>query len=145
MLFLLLALEQLQGANYNRLTTGGQVSPTTPPLAQLAPAFYQGSVVATPATVQAQLSDRQVALWQVENSSAWALSTHFYTLQVGGAASPRIVLLTVLPAKGGGEMRLYAGDFVLYDTYHSAALKVLAATLKEHLRTEIFYEQTHDC
>lgn len=145
MLFLVLTLQHLQGANYNRLTTGEQASPSTPPPAQLASVFYQGSIVATPAAVQAQLSDQQVALWQVEGTQAWALSTHFYTLQVGGAASPRIVLLTVLPAKGGGEMRLYAGDFVLYDTYLSAALKVLAATLKEQLHTPIFYEQTHDC
>jgi hypothetical protein len=101
--------------------------------------------VATPATVQAQLSDRQVALWQVEGSQAWALSTHFYTLQVGGTGSPRIVLLTVLPAKGGGEMRLYAGSLVLYDAYRSAALKVLVTALKEQVNTEIFYEQTHDC
>lgn len=145
MLFLVLTLQQVQGVTYNRLTAGAQVAPATPPPPQLASAFYQGSVVATPATVQAQLNDQQVALWQVENSPAWALSTHFYTLQVGGVASPRIVLLTVLPAKGGGEMRLYAGSLVLYDTYRSATLKVLATALKEQVKAEIFYEQTHDC
>lgn len=145
MLFLTLTLEQLQEPTYNRLTSGEQVDPTTPPPAQLALAFYQGSVVATPATVQAQLSDQQVALWQVKNSRAWALSTRFYTLKIGGAASPRIVLLTVLPAKGGGEMRLYAGSLVLYDTYRSVALKVLATALKEQVSVEIFHDQTHDC
>lgn len=145
MLFLVLTLQQVQGVTYNRLTAGAQVAPATPPPAQLALAFYQGSVVATPAAVQAQLSNQQVALWQVKHSQAWALSTRFYTLKVGGAASPRIVLLTVLPAKGGGEMRLYAGSLVLYDAYRSAALKVLSATLKEQVGVEIFHEEMYDC
>ena len=137
MSFFLFTLHEQQSPSYNRLASGAAADPAAPAPAQLLPAFYQGGLVATPAGVRAQLSDRQVALWPVPGASAWALSTQLYTGLVGGAGGPEIDLLTVLPAKGGGAMQLYAGSLRLFDAYTSTALKQLAAALEAQAKAKV--------
>jgi hypothetical protein len=119
--------------------------PTAPAPWQVQQALYLTGLVETPAALQAQLSPRQVALWQVPGQAAWAVSTPACSILLNSPAGPRVELLTVRPAKGGGEMRLYVGDLVLYDTYHSPALGQLAAALEGQAGSTVNRLETHDC
>jgi hypothetical protein len=138
---LLFATQESQEPTYNSTTSN--VSPTQigPP-----PAGNWNGLVATPGRFRQQLTTRQVLLWQVpDQEMLWAVSTPTHTALVGGAARPYIDLVTVRPAKGGGEMWLYIGALALYDSYSSPTLKQLAAAVEERTKVAINQSETHDC
>jgi hypothetical protein len=138
---LLFATQESQESTYNSTTSN--VSPTQigPP-----PAGNWNGLVATPGRFRQQLTTRQVLMWQVpDQEMLWAVSTLVHTALVGDAARPYIDLVTVHPAKGGGEMRLYISALALYDSYSSPTLKQLAAAVEERTKVAINQSETHDC
>jgi hypothetical protein len=139
---LLFETQESQEPTYNSITS--TTSPT--PLALPPPAADWNGLVATPGRFRQQLTTRQILLWQVPGQETlWAVSTPTHTTLVGGAARPYIDLVTVRPAKGGGEMRLYIGALALYDSYSSPTLRQLAAAVEERTNVAINQSETHDC
>jgi hypothetical protein len=138
---LLFATQVSQEPTYNSITSNTSPTQLGPP-----PAGNWNGLVITPGRFQQQLTTQQVLLWQVPGQETlWAVSTPAHTALVGGAARPYIDLVTVRPAKGGGEMRLYIGALALYDSYSSPTLKQLAAAVKERTKVAINQSETHDC
>lgn len=138
---LLFATQESQEPTYNSITSNTSSTQIGPP-----PAADWNGLVATPGRFRQQLTTRQVLLWQVPGQETlWAVSTPTHTTLVGGAARPYIDLVTVRPAKGGGEMRLYIGALALYDSYSSPTLRQLAAAVEERTNVAINQSETHDC
>ena len=138
---LLFATQESQEPTYNSITSNTSSTQIGPP-----PAADWNGLVATPGRFRQQLTTRQVLLWQVPGQETlWAVSTPAYTALVGSAARPYIDLVTVRPAKGGVEMRLYIGALALYDSYGSPTLKQLAAAVEERTKVVINQSETHDC
>jgi hypothetical protein len=139
---LLFQTQKSQEPTYNSITS--TISPI--PLALPQPAADWHGLVTTPGRIRQQLTNQQVLLWQVPGQETlWAVSTPTHTALVGGAARPYIDLVTVRPAKGGGEMRLYIGALALYDSYNLPTLKQLAAAVGERTNVAINQSETHDC
>jgi hypothetical protein len=138
---LLFATQESQEPTYNSTTSNASPTQIGPP-----PAGNWNGLVATPGCFRQQLTTRQVLLWQVpDQEMLWAVSTLGHTALVGDAARPYIDLVTVHPAKGGGEMRLYICALALYDSYSSPTLKQLAAAVEERTKVAINQSETHDC
>jgi hypothetical protein len=134
------------------LPGGGTLLPpeTGSPEAQLLlakRALHHEGLYQTPAALQAQLSDRQVALWLVSGDSDYALSTKWHTVLLPGrrGPGPRVDLVTTRPAKGGGFRSLQVGELALYDVYNSLVLEQLAEALETQGYATIVRSENYDC
>ena len=138
--------QEIQQPNYNGLPHSAAETrqPIEHPLLPgRLPTWHE--LLPTPPLVRDQLSPRQVGFWQLASQLVWAVSTQHYTALLTPATPPLVELVTIRPAKGGGEMRLYVGQLALYDAYRSTAFGLLGATIGGV--TGIFIKQrtSYDC
>lgn len=115
--------------------------------AQAQRALYYTGRHRTPAWLRARLTTRQVSLWPLAAHSAYALSTHWFTVLLPSSppANYSIDLVTTHPAKGGGFMSLHVGELVLYDVYRSPVLEQLAAELQALALARVARYYNYDC
>ena len=114
-------------------------------LRQAQRALYREGLCETPTRWQAQLSDHEVALWAVPGRAAWAVSTQCDTVLLAADAPPTVELVTLRPAKGGGNVQLRVGDLQLGDAYGSAALPDLAAAIERYASQPVQRVEDYDC
>ena len=145
--FMVVDTQEMQQLNYNASPkpqatgTRGTVKQWAQPYRLLT---WQ-EVFPTPTHVRARISLQQVAFWQLAGQQVWAVSTLNHTVLLRSSSAMLVDLVTVRPAKGGGEMRLYVGQLALYDVYHSEALRQLAAAIEGSTGIIIRRSESYDC
>lgn len=98
----------------------------------------------TPAALSEQLEEREILLWAVPGSSAWAVSTKWDTTLATGDGPP--AELTILhPAKAKGGIYLRVGGLPLYDVHGSPTLVRLSEALKKATGLEVTRYEAMDC
>ncbi|RTQ51391.1 hypothetical protein EJV47_06185 [Hymenobacter gummosus] len=107
-------------------------------------ALYREGLLETPAPLQGRLAPTQVALWRAADQAAWAVSTTFDTVLLPDAAPGPVELVTLHPAKGGGNVQLILAGLSLQDAYKAPALPRLAAAL-EQAGIAVQRLEDHDC
>ena len=148
-LIFLFETQEMQQQKYNALPDpaiiegpGGHIRPLEVVQWQL---MSWHRLLLTPDYVAEQLKLNTVAFWQLASGPVWAVSTKNHTILIEKNNAPLVDLVTVKPAKGGGEMRLYAGPLALYDTYRSKALPLLAAAIAQRTGLVIRQSESYDC
>lgn len=107
-------------------------------------ALYREGLLETPPPLQARLSPTQLALWRVPTRAAWAISTQYDTVLLPDADPAAVELVTLHPAKGGGNVQLSAGALSLNDAYNAPALPRLAQAL-ERVGVAVRRDEDYDC
>lgn len=138
-------VQESQYPNYNALSSP---APTQSPSIDDAEAPRSSTwhdVLPTPVHVREQLGLQQIALWQLAGLPVWAVSTQSHTVLLGAPETLPVEWVNVLPAKGGGNKRLYIGKLALYDAYHSGTLLALALAIEQQTGLRIKKSESHDC
>jgi len=91
-------------------------------------ALNRRTLLRTPASIGARLSDTSFAIWQSAVDGLWALSTPWDTVIL--RPTSRVSSTVVKPAKGGGRCGLSVGGLSVFMPYGTKSMASAAAALK---------------